>query len=42
MKKYKLFVACDTTSLTKIKKILDQTKKIDLVIGYKFGLEFLN
>ena len=24
MKKYKLFVACDTTSLTKIKKILDQ------------------
>ncbi len=42
MKKYKLFVACDTTSLKKIKKILDQTKNIDLVIGYKFGLEFLN
>ena len=42
MKKPKIFIACDTTSLTKVKKIIinSQTKK--LKIGYKFGLEFMN
>ena len=38
----KIFIACDTNKISKVKKIikLSQTKKIK--IGYKFGLEFLN
>ena len=38
----KIFIACDTTNLNFIKKIIEksQTKKLD--IGYKFGLEFFN
>jgi len=42
MRKYKVFIACDTTSLKKIKKIIQNTKNKKLKIGYKFGLEFLN
>ena len=42
MKKNKLFIACDTTSTSKIKEILKKTKNSRLKIGYKFGLEFLN
>ena len=42
MKKPKIFIACDTTNLTKIKKILNQSKTNKIKIGYKFGLEFLN
>ena len=42
MRKYKVFIACDTTSLKKIKKIIQSTKNKQLKIGYKFGLEFLN
>tara|TARA_Y100000590_G_C15710487_1_gene1010065 strand:- start:504 stop:1181 length:678 start_codon:yes stop_codon:yes gene_type:complete len=42
MRKYKIFVACDTTSIKKVKKIISQTKTSKLKIGYKFGLEFLN
>ena len=40
--KKKIFIACDTTDLIKVKKIiaLSQTNKIK--IGYKFGLEFMN
>ena len=40
--KKKIFIACDTTDLIKVKKIiaLSQTDKIK--IGYKFGLEFMN
>ena len=37
-----IFVACDTTSLPKIKKIIKLTKNSPLNIGYKFGLEFFN
>jgi orotidine-5'-phosphate decarboxylase len=37
-----IFVACDTSSLTKIKKIIKLTKNTPLNIGYKFGLEFFN
>ena len=42
MKKQKIFIACDTTNIIKVKKIiaLSQTNKIK--IGYKFGLEFMN
>ena len=40
--KKKIFIACDTTDIIKVKKIiaLSQTNKIK--IGYKFGLEFMN
>tara|TARA_B100000963_G_scaffold264700_1_gene232860 strand:+ start:4336 stop:5007 length:672 start_codon:yes stop_codon:yes gene_type:complete len=42
MKKNKIFVACDSNNISKIKKIINQTKNTKLKIGYKFGLEFLN
>ena len=38
----KIFIACDTTSITKVKRILKETQNIKLKFGYKFGLEFLN
>ena len=38
----KIFVACDTTNISKIKKIINKTKNSKLKVGYKFGLEFLN
>ena len=42
MKKSKIFVACDTRKLLKIKNIIRETQNNKLKIGYKFGLEFLN
>ena len=42
MTKSKVFVACDTTKISKIKKIIKDTQNNKLKIGYKFGLEFLN
>ena len=42
MKKNKIFVACDTINISKIKKIIKKTKSSKLRVGYKFGLEFLN
>ena len=42
MKKNKIFVACDTTNIPKVKKIINNTNNSKLKIGYKFGLEFLN
>ncbi len=42
MKKNKIFVACDTINISKIKKIIQKTKNSELQVGYKFGLEFLN
>ena len=42
MKKNKIFVACDSTNVLKIKKVLKDTQNSKLKIGYKFGLEFLN
>ena len=42
MKKLKLFIACDTSSVTKVKKIISQTQSSKIKIGYKFGLEFMN
>ena len=35
-----IFVACDTTNLDQIRKIIKETKTKKLKIGYKFGLEF--
>ena len=40
MKKNKIFVACDSTNVLKIKKVLKDTQNSKLKIGYKFGLEF--
>ena len=42
MKKIKIFIACDTTNISKVKKIISQTDNNKLKIGYKFGIEFLN
>ncbi len=42
MKKNKLFVACDTKSIKKVRKIIKETQNNKLIVGYKFGLEFLN
>ncbi len=42
MKRNKIFVACDTKNIKKVKEIIKKTKNSKLKIGYKFGLEFLN
>ena len=42
MKKNKIFIACDSTNILRIKKIIKDTQNPKLKIGYKFGLEFLN
>ena len=42
MKKNKIFVACDSANISKVKKIISKTKNLKIKIGYKFGLEFLN
>ncbi len=38
----KIFIACDTTNISKVKKIINKTQNTKLKVGYKFGLEFLN
>ena len=40
MKKNKIFIACDTKNINRVKKIIVQTQTKKLNIGYKFGLEF--
>ena len=42
MKKNKIFVACDSTNISKIRKIIKETQKAKIKFGYKFGLEFFN
>ena len=42
MKKPKIFIACDTANLAKVKQIIKQSKTNKIKIGYKFGLEFIN
>ncbi len=42
MKKQKVFIACDTTSLAKVKNIISKSQSNKIKIGYKFGLEFMN
>ena len=38
----KIFVACDSTNISKIKEIIKKTQNSKIKFGYKFGLEFLN
>tara|TARA_X000000950_G_scaffold70530_1_gene87503 strand:+ start:1208 stop:1876 length:669 start_codon:yes stop_codon:yes gene_type:complete len=38
----KIFVACDSTNIKKIREIITKSKNPKLKLGYKFGLEFLN
>ena len=40
MKNKSIFVACDTSSLKKIRRIINQTKTNKLNIIPKFGLQF--
>ncbi len=40
MNKPKIFIACDTNRISKVKKIINQSKNDQLDVGYKFGLEF--
>ena len=42
MRRNKIFIACDTKNIKKVKEIIKKTKNSKLKIGYKFGLEFLN
>ena len=42
MKMNKIFVACDSTNISKIKEIIKKTQNSKIKFGYKFGLEFLN
>ena len=42
MKRNKVFIACDSRNILKIKEIINKTQNKKLKIGYKFGLEFLN
>ena len=42
MKKNKIFVACDSTNISKIRDIIKKTENSIIKVGYKFGLEFLN
>ena len=40
--RHKIFIACDTINLKKIKKIIKYSNQSKIKFGYKFGLEFLN
>ena len=42
MKKTRIFIACDTNNIKKVKKIINQSRNNKIKIGYKFGLEFMN
>lgn len=42
MTKKKIFIACDTNNIDRVKKIIKETQTKKLKIGYKFGLEFIN
>jgi len=40
MKNQKVFIACDSSNINQIKKIIKHTNTNKIKIGYKFGLEF--
>jgi orotidine-5'-phosphate decarboxylase len=42
MKKNKIFIACDSDNILRIREIIDKTQNSKIKVGYKFGLEFLN
>ena len=39
---FKVFVACDSTNISRVQEIIKKTQHKNLKVGYKFGLEFLN
>ena len=42
MKIHKIFIACDTNNINKVKRIIKNSKSSKIKFGYKFGLEFIN
>ena len=42
MRKNKIFIACETTKISKIRDIINKTQKSKIKFGYKFGLEFIS
>ena len=42
MRKNKIFIACDSTNILKVKRIISKTQSSKIKVGYKFGLEFIN
>ena len=40
--KNKVFIACDSKDIRKVKEIIKKTQNSNIKIGYKFGLELLN
>ena len=38
----KIFIACDSNSISRVKRIIKETRNSKIKVGYKFGLEFLN
>ena len=42
MGKNKIFIACDSSNVSRVKEIIKNTQNTQIKIGYKFGLEFLN
>ncbi len=42
MRKNKIFIACDSKNIRRVKEIIKKTQNSSLIFGYKFGLEFLN
>ena len=42
MKNRKVFVACDSKNVKRVKEIIRKTQNSNLEVGYKFGLEFLS
>ncbi len=42
MKKNKIFIACDTSNISRVNEIIKKTQNHKIKVGYKFGLEFLN
>ncbi len=42
MIKRKVFIACDTKNISKVKNIIAKSHTNHLIVGYKFGLEFMN
>tara|TARA_B100000963_G_scaffold336277_1_gene331188 strand:- start:1371 stop:2039 length:669 start_codon:yes stop_codon:yes gene_type:complete len=38
----KIFIACDSNNISKVKRIINETKNSKIKVGYKFGLEFMN
>ena len=42
MKKNKVFIACDSSKISTVRKIIKESKNNNFKIGYKFGLEFIN